>query len=256
MELAVIGPMYTRALREAWRVKVATIVIPLVLPLFVLTIFAQIFSAITSIEGFGEVGAYVTYIAPAAILMGAMLGSSTAGISTAMELQTGFLSRIQLSAISIGSNLLVRRLADATRLASFGAVLTFAAWLSGADVGNWPLALIVATSFAAAWGVAYGGLTLSVCLRTANIEIAQALVPLFFPVLFMSTALVPLDLLPEWLQGIAEYNPVSHICDTMRSAQLGDFDASSFWKALLGIGAVCVATQALVWLAERKLQRT
>ncbi|HEU5141766.1 MAG TPA: hypothetical protein VFU04_01280, partial [Solirubrobacterales bacterium] len=83
--------------------------------------------------------------------------------------------------MSIGFNLLVRRLADATRLASFGAALTFAAWVSGAEIDNWPLALLVAASLAGVWGVAYGGLTLSVCLRTANIETAQALVPLFFP---------------------------------------------------------------------------
>jgi ABC-2 type transport system permease protein len=246
--------MYTRAVREAWRVKVATIVIPLVLPLFVLTIFAQIFSSLTSLSAFGDTETYVTYIAPAAILMGAMLGSSTAGISTAMELQTGFLSRIQTSSVSLGENLAVRRLADATRLGTFGIVLTVAAWMCGADVENWPLSLVVAIVFAAVWGVAYGGLTLSVCLRTANIETAQALVPLFFPVLFMSTALVPMDLLPGWLQSIAEYNPVSYICESMRAAQAGELDSDALASAFLGIGGVAIGTQSLVWLAERKLR--
>lgn len=255
MEVGILVPMYWRAVREALRVSVATIVVPLVLPLFMLTIFAELFSSITAIPGFGQSGAYVTYITPAAILMGAMLGSPTAGISSAMELQTGFLSRIQLSSLSMFTNLLVRRLADATRLAGFGLMLTVAAWLAGADIHDWPLALVAGMVFAAAWGVAYGGLTLSVCLRTANIETAQALVPLFFPILFMSTAMVPMEMLPDWLQVIGRYNPVSYICDALRSAQAGDLDLTATEKALAGILAVAIITQILVWFAERKLAR-
>jgi ABC-2 type transport system permease protein len=255
MEVGTIAPMYWRAVREALRVSVATIVVPLVLPLFMLTIFAQLFSSITAIPGFGQSNAYVSYVAPAAILMGAMLGSPTTGISSAMELQTGFLSRIQMSSLSMSANLLVRRLADATRLAGFGLVLTGVAWLAGAEIQDWPLALVAAMVFAAVWGVAYGGLTLSVCLRTANIETAQALVPLFFPILFMSTALVPLEIMPNWLQDIARYNPVSYICDALRSAQVGHLDLTATEKAFVGIVVVAVFTQVLVWLAERKLAR-
>lgn len=255
MEVGILVPMYWRAVREALRVSVATIVVPLVLPLFMLTIFAQLFSSITAIPGFGQSSAYVSYVAPAAILMGAMLGSPTTGISSAMELQTGFLSRIQMSSISMSTNLLVRRLADATRLAGFGLILTGVAWIAGAEIQNWPLALVVAMVFAAAWGVAYGGLTLSVCLRTANIETAQALVPLFFPILFMSTAMVPLKMMPTWLQDIARYNPVSYICDALRSAQMGNLDLTATEKAVVGIVVVALLTQVLVWLAERKLAR-
>jgi ABC-2 type transport system permease protein len=247
--------MYWRAVRESLRVSVATILVPLVLPVFMLTIFAQLFSTITAVSAFGHATAYVSYITPAAIVMGAMLGSPTTGISSAMELQTGFLSRIQMSALSVSANLFIRRLADATRLAGFGVFLTVAAEIAGADIKNWPLALAAAIVFAAVWGVAYGGLTLSVCLRTANIENAQALVPLFFPILFMSTAMVPMKALPTWLQDIARYNPVSYICDALRYAEAGHINVASCEKALIGIAVVALLTQTLVWRAERKLVR-
>lgn len=251
-----VGPqlvMYRRALREALRVSIATIVIPLVLPLFVLTIFAQVFTAVMSESAFGSREAYVQYITPAAVLMGAMLGSSTAGISSAMEIQTGFMDRIRISALSIGRNLAIRRLADATRLGAFAVVLLIAAQICGAGIENWPLGLAVAVLGAAAWGVVYGGLTLSVCLRTGSIENAQGLVPLFFPILFMSTALVPKPLLPDWLQAIATYNPVSYVCDAMRLAAAGEIDADVALKAAAGVAAVGLVTQALVWRARGKL---
>lgn len=248
-----MSTMYFRALREALRVSVATIVIPLVLPLFVLTIFAQVFSSVTSIGAFDGRASYVQYIAPAAVLMGAMLGSSTTGISSAMEIQTGFMDRIRTSVLSMGRNLAIRRLADATRLAIFAVVLVVTASICGAHIDNWPMAIGVAAVMAALWGVAYGGLTLSVCLRTGSIEIAQGLVPLFFPILFMSTSLVPLALLPDWLQTIATYNPVSYICDVIRLAAEGTVQTQVTVKAFAGIAIVGLITQALVWQATRKL---
>jgi ABC-2 type transport system permease protein len=247
--------MYRRALREALRVSIATIVIPLVLPLFMLTIFAQVFSSVTSIGAFGGRGAYVQYIAPAAVLMGAMLGSSTTGISSAMEIQTGFMDRIRISVLSLTRNLMIRRFADATRLAAFAVVLIVAAWMCGAHIANWPLGIAIAVLGAALWGVAYGGLTLSVCLRTGSIETAQGLVPIFFPILFMSTSLVPLSLLPAWLQTVAEWNPVSYICDVMRLAAEGKVEGDPTIKAVIGIAAVAVITQTLVWRARRRLVR-
>ena len=244
--------MYRRAIREALRVPATTILVPLVLPIFMLTIFGRVFSSAAQLPGFPHGEEYATYIAPAAVLVGIMLGSATAGISTAMELQTGFFDRMRVSPLGTGASMAGRRMADWTRLAFFAVVLTFASWVDGVPIENWPLAIGVAVALGASWGVVYGGLALAASIRTANAETVQAMVPLFFPILLMSTSLVPMDLLPEWLQAIARYNPVSYICDSMRSATAGDFAAASTWKALLGIAIAGIFTQVLIQLASRR----
>lgn len=243
--------MYRRAVHEALSVPATTMLVPLILPIFMLTIFGRVFASVAAIPGFPQGVGYAAYIAPSVVITGTMLGSPTTGISTAMELQTGFFDRMRLAPLGTGMSMVARRAADGTRLAFFAVVLTVAAWVDGVPIENWPLALGVAVVLGAAWGVVYGGLALAASLRTANAETVQAMVPLFFPVLLMSTGLVPMPLLPDWLQEIARYNPVSYICDSMRSATAGEFAASATWKALLGIAIAGVVTQVLVQLSSR-----
>ncbi len=251
MTLTAVPTMYKRSLREAKRVLISTTFVPLVLPVFMLTIFARVFAAVVRVPGFASTTAYSGYILPAVILMAVMLGSPTAGISSAVELQTGFYDRMSMSPLGIGPSLVARRLADGTRVAGFVVVLLVAARIDGVVIHDWPLALVVSVLLGAWWGVAYGGIALSVCLKTASAEPAQALIPLFFPILFMSTGFMPLTLLPGWLQAIARYNPVSYLGDVIRGSLSGHIGAQSVWKALLGVVLVSIFTQTLVFLAKR-----
>ncbi len=254
MEVALV--MYKRALREAKRIPITTVIIPLVLPLFMVTIFAHVFARITSVSGFRSGSQYVAYVAPATILMASMLGSATAAVSTAVEIQTGFFDRMRTSPAGAVPSMLARRFADATRLAVFAIILALVAWAEGMPISNWFLGLLVAAALAALWGLAYGGLALAACVRTGSAELANALLPLFFPILFMSTAFVPLPLLPHWLQGIARWNPASYIADAIRVALIqGRVDGGTIWRAALGIFCVALATQFLIWRAGQWLGR-
>jgi ABC-2 type transport system permease protein len=57
-----------------------------------------------------------------------------------------------------------------------------------------------------------------------------------FPLLFLSSAFLPLSALPGWIRTIAAFNPVTYGVDAARSLMLGA-DASSI-VALSGFGAV------------------
>jgi ABC-2 type transport system permease protein len=74
-------------------------------------------------------------------------------------------------------------------------------------------------------------------------------------VLFMSTAVMPAELLPDWLASIAEWNPISYVADAMRAANGGSVDGSATWKALVGIGVVASVTQLLVVRARRSIEK-
>jgi ABC-2 type transport system permease protein len=241
--------MYRRALREALRVPTATLIVPIAVAVFLLTIFARVFERIVALEAFGGLE-YAEYVAPAAVVLGVMSGCSTAGVSTAVERSTGFYDRMRIAPLREVASIRARRLADGSRLAAIAVALVVVAWIDGVDVESWPLALAVCAGLAAAWGVAYGGLPLAVCLRTGSAESAQAMVPLFFPILFMSTAIMPSELLPDWLAAIADWNPVSYICDAMRAALQGEVDEGALWRALAGIGVVGLVTQVMVWRAR------
>jgi ABC-2 type transport system permease protein len=242
--------MYRRAVRETRRIILVVTAVPLIVPIFMLVVFSHVFAPIVRSAGFAQTADYVTYIAPGTLLMAVML-SATGAVSVAVERQTGFYDRMRISPLGPRYSNLARRVADATKLFLFALVLVLVSWLAGAETRNWALALAFGTVLPTLWGFAYGGLSFAICLRTGKAELAEAILPAFFPLLFVSSAFVPLDLRPGWMGAIARYNPLTYLCNTIRNAYLGHVRPASLGWALLSIALLGVFTQMLVARAER-----
>lgn len=247
--------MYRRAVRETRRIIMVVIAVPLIVPIFMLVVFSRVFAPMLQVQGFASADSYVQYIAPGAILMAVML-SATGAVSVAIERQTGFYDRMRISPAGPRCSNMARRAADGTKLFLFAFVLVIVSWLAGADVRNWALVLVFGTLLPAFWGFAYGGIAFAVCLRTGKAELAEAILPLFFPLLFVSSAFVPTSLLPGWMETLATYNPLTYLCDTIRNAYLGRVEAEPLLLALASIVVLTVLTQFLVIAAERKVARS
>lgn len=258
-----IWVLYRRTLHELIALGPQTLIVPLVVPCFVMLVYSGIFSTaflrfhvqVPGLRQFGPHPHYIQYLIAAPVAMAALFATASAGIGVAVERQLGFYDRMQLSALGPSPSQLARRLGDGTRIALFATVLLVVGWLAGAEVADWPLALAVTVTLASSLGMAYGGFAFSVCLRTGSAEAAQAVTPLFLPVLFMSTAFVPLSLIPGWLHTVAEYNPLSAVCDAIRLAVAGQLSAGALLKSALGIGAIALVTQTLILRAERRVAR-
>ena len=73
--------------------------------------------------------------------------------------------------------------------------------------------LILLFAYALSWGFAIIGLS------APNAETAQVMVfPLVFPLLFASSAFVPVASMPGWLQAFAKHQPVTQVVDGARVA--------------------------------------
>ncbi|MUN40932.1 ABC transporter permease [Actinomadura litoris] len=256
--------LYRRSIRELVALGPQTLVAPLVVPAFVLVVYSVLFSEVfetlgTRIPGTpgfdGDVN-YAQYVLAGPMVMSAMLGTASAGIGVAVERQLGFYDRMELSPLGPSQSQFGRRLGDGTRIALFVLILTFVAWGSGAHIANWPLALAVTIPLAAGLGMAYGGLAFALCLRSGSAEAAQAVTPLFLPFLLLSTAFVPLQLIPEWLRTTVEWNPLSAVCDAIRGAAAGHFEGSAVLRSAVEIAVLGTLTQILVIRAERKVRVT
>ena len=57
---------------------------------------------------------------------------------------------------------------------------------------------------------------------SANAQAAQGTSMVVYPIIFVSSAYVPVHTLPGWMQPIAEHQPVSVMCNAVRSLALGD----------------------------------
>jgi len=106
----------------------------------------------------------------------------------------------------------------------------------GPAVGMVVLATVFGVSFACI--AAYTGLAIG------DEESVQAFGMIWlFPLTFVSSAFVPIDTMPGWMQAFANHQPVTYVVNTMRALALGGPIGDNLWKSavwLIGIFVVFV----------------
>ena len=79
-----------------------------------------------------------------------------------------------------------------------------------------------------------------VALRAGTGEAVQGFFPLFFVLLFLSSASLPRNLIElDWFRTIATYNPVSYLVEGMRSLVITGWDGAGAGEGF-GISAVMI----------------
>jgi ABC-2 type transport system permease protein len=105
-----------------------------------------------------------------------------------------------------------------------------------------------------AFGYAMSWIFATVGLIAKDPESAQAAsFPILAPLIFASSAFVPVSSMPSWLQGFAEHQPVSAVTTAVRGLTLGGATTSDVLIAIAWcVGIVAVAAP----LAVRRYRRT
>ncbi|ATE52819.1 ABC transporter permease [Actinosynnema pretiosum] len=222
-------------------------------PLVMLALFSQIFSSIAQTPGFPAGVDYIDYLLPAILVNTAMQSALQAGVGLVSDMKNGVLARFRSLPIRPGSVLVARSLSDLVRttgqlllMVLFAAVL-FGFSPSGGVVGVGAALLL---ALAVGWGLGWVFLAVGAWLR--NTELMQTVGFLaMFPLMFASSAYVPVGNLPGWLQAVASVNPLTHAVDAARSLSLAQ-PAEGVLSALV---ATAVLAAAGWWAAERGFKR-
>jgi ABC-2 type transport system permease protein len=189
-------------------------------PLFWMLIFGFLFQRFTlgpEYAGFS----YLDFLLPGICAMTVLFGASQAGIAIVHDLQTGFLQRMVRSSMHSAWILTGKSAAEVTRLLLQALVVALLGVALGARLQIDPLALLVALVALALFALAYASLSCWVALKTKAQESMAVFVHVVnIPLLFTSTALVPLHQMPGWLETLARWNPLSLVANGLREALL------------------------------------
>jgi ABC transporter DrrB family efflux protein len=217
-------------------------------PIMFVLLFRYVFGGAIPIPGNVP---YVDYMMPGIFVQTVMFGSVSTSVGLAEDLQKGLIERFRALPMARSAVLAGRTTADVIRNVFVVLIMTGVAYAVGFRIGDGVpeyilgALILLAFAYAASWGFAAIG------LAAPNSETAQVMAfPILMPLTFASTAFVPLQRLPGWLQAFARAQPVSVVVDGARSLMVGGFyhSSSSVWYALLWIvGLVIVLVPLGVW---------
>lgn len=194
--------------------------------------------------------AYVDYLMPGIVVLAVAFGSPNTGVGLAEDLTTGMLDRFRSLPMARPALLAGRTLADAVRNLFVVLVMVGVGHLIGFRFHAGPLAAVAAIALPVAVGYVLSWFAALVGLATGDAETAgtASLLPII-PLAFTSSAFVPLDTMPGWLQAWADINPITHIVDAIRACIIGGPTAT---PVLQSLGWLAALSALVVPLALRR----
>jgi ABC-2 type transport system permease protein len=175
-----------------------------------------------------------------------------AGTDLARDIQTGFVNRLSLTALRDWA-LLSGQLAGVVVLGVAQVLFYIAVGLAaGVTFESGPLGILVLVVYGAIVSLSFGALGAWLAFRTGSGETIQALFPVLFVFLFISSMNTPRNLIGvDWFRTAATLNPVSYMIECVRSLIITGWD----WQALaLGFGFVIALGLVSLALASRAMR--
>ena len=232
-----------------WFKVPAFIVFTIVQPVMFTLLFRYVFGGAIAT---GNVN-YVDYLLPGIIGQTAAFTSFGTAISLASEVKTGVLDRLRAMPIARSAVLLGRLGADVIRLLvtlliiiGVGYLVGFR-FLNGVGGAFGLLALALLMGFATCCVSAFIGLAIK------DEESVQAFGLIWvFPLTFVSSAFVPTQTMPGWMQAFANNQPITQIVDAMRACALGTPYGNHVWAGILWMLGVIAVFVPLAVRSYRK----
>jgi ABC-2 type transport system permease protein len=217
----------------------------LIFPLFFAALSSSSFGRATRLPGFPAVDNFLNFALAGSIVQGVLFGSVTGGAALATDIENGFFDRLLATPTSRVS-ILIGRLAGAAMFGAFQALFFMTVLLPfGVRIRSGVPGVIVIVLCGALTGLAIGGFTASMALKTGSSEAVQGSFPLLFIALFFSSAFFPRQTMQGAYQKIANVNPVSHLVEGIRGLVIDGFSVGYVAKALLVPIAIAVCSIAL-----------
>jgi len=164
---------------------------------------------------------YVDFLVPGFVVTGVLFTGMGAAAGVADDIDKGFFDRLRSLPVSRTALLGGRALAD-TALVTWGLVVTIAiGFLIGFRIHGSAGEALAAFGLCVVFGFAFTWLFICVGLMAGSAQAAQGMSMLVFPLTFVSSAYVPVDTMPSWMQPIAEHQPITAMSNAVRSLTLG-----------------------------------
>ena len=226
----------------------------LIQPLVWFLLFTQAFSAIGDIPVFKTLtgtNSYITFFTAAVIIQTIASSALQAGIGLVNDLDSGFMDKMRVAPISKSAILFGKLFSDAISTIIQVVIILFIGLALGVNVASGVVGVLMILVIAATFGIAWSGISLFIALTTKSSQTTLSVGLLTtFPLLFLSASVMPLQLLPTWVQQVAKVNPFTYIAQAFQNLIIRGFVWDSIgyaFIAILIIGVISLGASILVF---------
>lgn len=203
-------------------------------PIVFLVLFTEVFGGIAEgaiSQSLGTDASYVTYLVPAIAIQTALIAATTSGIGQVDDIENGMFEKMLVSPLHRGAVFLGKSLSEILRIVvQVAIILALGYVLFYLDTSAMP-GEYVATGFLGAVGIVLVAIVFSIWFTAISNVVALttrdqestiiAVNVLQFPLLFLSSAFVPVEALPGWVRTVAALNPITYGVDAARALMYG-----------------------------------
>jgi ABC-2 type transport system permease protein len=222
-------------------------------PIIFLVLFTQLLSKFSSFIVLPG-GSYLEFATAGILLQNAFGSALQSGTSIVLDIDSGYLQKMLVTPVKRPAILLGRLTSDAFRVVIQSAIILGLAYALGAFVTTGIIGILLIFFTIAFFGLAWSGISLAIGMKTRSSETVFAIGGfLTFPLLFLSTALFPLSFMPQWVQDISMFNPISYAVNAIRVLMTTGYDWGTILPAWGVIALVSVITLGATLYLFRKV---
>lgn len=197
---------------------------------------------------------YLPYLLPGIVVMNMLFVTMYVGTGLNTDLTKGVFDRLRALPIARWAPLAGRILADQVKQAwsiflivAIGALLGFRF-----ETSLW--SVLAAIALLLGFALAFSWVSVFVGMMARDPEQVQMVgFTALFPITFVSSAFVPAETMPGWLEAFVNVNPVSHLSDAARGLMLGGPVAEPVtWSVIWAVAIVAVFAPLSVWAFKRR----
>ncbi|HTZ09320.1 MAG TPA: ABC transporter permease [Acidimicrobiales bacterium] len=238
-----------RALRQAGR-EPASVLAAVFVPAF---FFAVNLGALEKVWSSRPGFDYKGFLLPMSVAF-AVTGMSRAP-ALVTDLRSGYFDRLCATPVRRLALLFGLMAADAVIVVGLCGPVLALGFAVGVHFRSGPAGVAAFVALAALWGLAFTGFPYAVALRTASPAAVNASFVVFFPLFFLTDAVVPRGALTGWFSALATWNPVTYVLGALRSLISAGWEPGLLLQGLAAVAGIGALGATLSMLALRRRVR-
>lgn len=230
------------------------ILMTIIQPVIWLALMGNVFQKVARIPGF-PADSYLNYMAPGIVVMVTLFGGVFGGMTLIWDRRLGFLQKLVAAPISRTSIIFGKMLSIAVQSVFQVTIIFVMAVIMGVEFSAGAGGFLVMLTLASLLCLVFAGISLSLgSISSSHETLIAAANLLTLPMMFTSNAMMPLEMMPDWLSNIAQHNPITYAVNPIRALFLTGYDWPAIFNAGLMLGlSTLLLTGLAVFLFQKNL---